>query len=135
MWGNIYALLGFLPLLVSSLGATDTIRDADLGCSGYLPNHNIDPNIVNSTTFGILWTNAYNSLEKWYGRPLVYTSGAINGGAQIVFLASTMNIIRTIDAKTGKAILSRNLIPPFLQSDIGCTDIPNYIGYVQTASS
>lgn len=130
MWTGAYALLGLLPSLVQSLAPTDSIRDADLGASGYLPNHNMDPTIVNSTSFGILWTNTYDKLEKWYTRPLVYTSAGINNGAQFVFLASTKNVIRTVDGKTGKAILSRTLLPPFLQSDIGCTDIPNFIGSV-----
>lgn len=127
-FSNAIALLGLLPTLAYGLGATDSIRDADQLGSGYLPNHNMDPSIVNSTAFGILWTNSYDTLEKWYARPLVYTSSTINGGAQIVFLASSKNVIRTIDAKTGKALLTRNVIPPFLQSDIGCTDIPNFIG-------
>jgi iron transport multicopper oxidase len=43
-----------------------------------------------------------------------------------------MNIIRTVDAATGALIKSRTIQPPFLQSDIGCTDIPNYIGIIGT---
>ena len=132
MWSNLFTLVGLLPLLVCSLATTDSIRDGDQACSGYSPSHNIDKNVVNSTAFGLLWTNTYGKLEKWYGRPLVYTSPAINGGLQIVFLASSQNIIRTVDAKTGKAILTRQLLSPFLQSDIGCTDIPNYIGIIGT---
>ena len=126
------ALLGFLPLLVGAQAPTDTIRDADQGCSGYLPNHNMDPSVVNSTAFGVLWTKAYDPKEKWYGRPLVYTSPNINGGKQILFLASSKNGIRTLDAKTGTDLVNRVVMPPFLQSDIGCTDIPNFIGIIGT---
>ena len=132
MWSKLVTLIAILPVLAYSLGSTDSIRDGDQACSGYLPSHNIDMTVVNSTAFGLLWTNTYGKLEKWYGRPLVYTSSAINGGQQIVFLASSQNIIRTVDAKTGKAILTRQLLSPFLQSDIGCTDIPNYIGIIGT---
>ena len=54
------------------------------------------------------------------------------GGPQIVFLASTQNNLYTMNAKTGAQINKRNVHTPFLQSDIGCTDIPNYIGIVGT---
>lgn len=62
-----------------------------------------------------------------------------------------MNYIRTLDAKTGALINSRQVHTPFLQSDIGCAgkqtfqalsrswsktdkrlDIPNYIGIIGT---
>ncbi len=87
------------------------------------------PATVGSPIFGILWKNTYNNNEKFYAKPLVYTP---SGGSQLVFLGSAMNIIRTVDAVTGAAINSRTLQPPFLQSDIGCTDIPNYIGIIGT---
>jgi hypothetical protein len=61
---------------------------------------------------------------------LVYTPLA--GGPQLLFLASNQNWIRTLNAKTGAAINSRQVATPFLQSDIGCTDIPNYIGIIGT---
>jgi iron transport multicopper oxidase len=60
---------------------------------------------------------------------LVYTPA---GKSQLVFLASAMNIIRTVDAVTGTLINQRQVQPPFLQSDIGCTDIPNFIGIIGT---
>lgn len=41
-----------------------------------------------------------------------------------------MNILRTLDAVTGTLLNSRILQQPFLQSDIGCTDIPDYIGVI-----
>jgi hypothetical protein len=62
--------------------------------------------------------------------PLVYTPLA--GGPQLLILASSQNWIRTLDAKTGDAISSRQEHTPFLQSDVGCTDIPNYIGIIGT---
>ena len=61
---------------------------------------------------------------------MVYTPGA--GGPQLLFLASSQNWIRTLDAKTGALITSRQVQTPFAQSDIGCTDIPNYIGIIGT---
>ncbi|KKY27503.1 putative wsc domain-containing protein [Phaeomoniella chlamydospora] len=54
------------------------------------------------------------------------------GGEQILFLASSKNYIRTLNAKTGDLINERRIHTPFLQSDIGCTDIPNYIGIIGT---
>lgn len=140
-------LLALLAVRVVSLASTDEIQDAvcildppaaerllihatqDPMQSGYLPNHNMNPATVGSPIFGILWKNPYNSKELFYSKPLVYTP---EGGSQLVFLASSINIIRTIDAVTGAAINSRTVQPPFLQSDIGCTDIPNYIGIIGT---
>ena len=92
----------------------------------------MDPSVVNSTAFGMLWRNQYDPKDKWYGRPLVYTSPNINGGKQILFMASSTNSIRTLDAKTGVDITSRTVMAPFLQSDIGCPDIPNFIGIIGT---
>ncbi|GAB7357018.1 hypothetical protein MBLNU459_g7845t2 [Dothideomycetes sp. NU459] len=89
----------------------------------------MDPAVVDSASFGLLWKNAYNSKEQFYAKPLVFTP---NGQNQLVFLASSQNWIRTLDAKTGVLINSRQVQTPFLQSDIGCTDIPNYIGIIGT---
>jgi iron transport multicopper oxidase len=43
-------------------------------------------------------------------------------------MASNKNIIRTYDAITGALIHSRQLQPPFQESDTGCGDIPNTVG-------
>lgn len=117
--------LGLLPWLIHALAPTDEVSDADPPQSGYLPNHNMQPAIVSSPTFGILWTNQYNAKEKWYAKPLVYTPP---GQKQLVFTASNQNWIRTVDAVTGTPINARQVQPPFLQADIGCTDMPDYIG-------
>lgn len=129
MFARLLLLLGFIPWLVHSLAATDSTSDADPPQSGYLPNHSMHPSVVGSSIFGILWQNTYGSKEKWYAKPLVFTPA---GKTQLVFLASSMNWIRTVDAVTGTAINQRQVQPPFLQSDIGCTDIPDYIGIIGT---
>lgn len=82
------------------------------------PNHNMDPNIVDSSAFGQLWKQGFQPLEQFYAKPLTYTPLA--GGNQLLFLASSQNYIRTLDAKTGVLINSRQVHTPFLQSDIGC---------------
>lgn len=90
----------------------------------------MDPNVVGSSSFGILWTQkTTDSLETWYAKPLTYT---LTGGSEMVITASNKNIVRVHDAKNGTLIASRQLSQPFLQSDIGCTDIPNYIGVTGT---
>jgi iron transport multicopper oxidase len=122
-------ILGLIPWLVHSLASTDSVSDADPSQSGYLPNHNMDPSIVDSPIFGILWQDTFLAKEKWYAKPLVYT---LSGGKQMVFIASEQNWIRTLDAVTGAVINQRQVQPPFLQSDIGCTDIPDYIGITGT---
>lgn len=129
MWSKLVVLLALAPALIHSLADTDEIQDADPSQSGYLSNHNLHPATVGSSIFGILWTNTYGSKEKWYAKPLVYTPP---GKSQLVFLASSMNVIRTLDAVNGTLINSRTVQPPFLQSDIGCTDIPDYIGELGT---
>lgn len=131
IWPQYFLLLAFVPALVLSLAATDEIQDADPPQSGYLDNHNMHPATVGSNIFGFLWKNAYGAKEKWYAKPLVYTPTEGNQ-TQLVFLASSMNIIRTVDAVTGATINTRQVQPPFLQSDIGCTDIPDYIGITGT---
>ncbi len=76
------------------------------------------------------WSQLLNWLSQFYAKPLVYTPNA--GGSQVVFLASSQNWIRTLNAKTGDLINSRQVHKPFLQSDMPCTDIPNYIGIIGT---
>jgi iron transport multicopper oxidase len=130
MWLKI-SLLAFVPALVHSLASTDSIQDVDVGQSGYLDNHNLHPATVGSNIFGFLWKNTYGAKEKFYAKPLVYTPSGGNQ-KQLVFLASSMNVIRTVDAVTGAPFNSRTVQPPFLQADIGCTDIPDFIGIIGT---
>lgn len=49
-----------------------------------------------------------------------------------MLLASSQNWIRSLNAKTGDLINARQVATPFLQSDIGCTDIANTIGIIGT---
>jgi hypothetical protein len=49
---------------VADLAPTDEYRDADPQQSGYLPNHNMDPAIVNGPTFGQLWKAKFNQGEQ-----------------------------------------------------------------------
>jgi len=49
---------------VVALDPTDEYRDADVAQSGYLPNHNMDPAIVNSDQFGLLWKIPFNTGEQ-----------------------------------------------------------------------
>src|SRR4051794_11430640 len=99
-------ILGIAPWLVHSLASTDGPSDADPSQSGYLPNHNMDPSVVDSPIFGILWQDTFLAKEKWYAKPLVYTP---NGGKQMVFIASEQNWIRTLDAVTGVVINQRQV--------------------------
>lgn len=69
-------------------------------------------------------------LEDWYAKPLVFTPTAT--GRELVFIASNQNVIRTVDGLNGTLINSRTVQPPFLQGDIGCGDIPNFIGITGT---
>ncbi|RKU48393.1 hypothetical protein DL546_009359 [Coniochaeta pulveracea] len=130
-WTSLGALATLWPAVVLSYASTDSIQDADAAQSGYLPNHNMDPNVVGGSSFGILWqTQVENSLETWYAKPLTYT---VNGGREMVITASNMNIVRIHDSKNGTLIAQRQVQLPFLTSDLGgCNDIPNYIGITGT---
>lgn len=100
------------------------------GRKGYLDNHNISPELVLSDEFGILWKNTYGEKERWFARPLTFTP---KGHDQLVLLASTANVVRTVDATTGKLIRERQVQPPFLSSDIqGCPAVPDYYGIIGT---
>ncbi|KAH0175344.1 WSC domain-containing protein, partial [Aureobasidium melanogenum] len=114
----------------AAVASTDSYRDADVAQTGYLPNHNMDPAVVDSAQFGQLWKVSFNAKEQFYAKPLVFTPAAT--GVQILFLASSQNYIRILNAKTGAVLNTRQVHPPFLQSDIGCTDIPNTIGIIGT---
>ncbi|KAL8900665.1 MAG: hypothetical protein Q9207_005582 [Kuettlingeria erythrocarpa] len=89
----------------------------------------MQPSIVGSSSFGIIWSKTYNVKERWYAKPLVYTPP---GQKQLVFTASNQNWIRTVDAVTGAPLKARQVQPPFLVSDIGCTDMPDTIGITGT---
>ncbi len=80
----------------------------------------------------MLWKNTYGNKERWYAKPLVYTPP---GASQLVFLASAMNVIRTLDAVNGTLLNSRTVQPPFLRKDIGCADIPDYIGIIVSSGN
>ncbi|KAI4184624.1 MAG: hypothetical protein L6R41_004620, partial [Letrouitia leprolyta] len=127
---RLAALATVFATQVLAAGPTDSYTDADPAQAGYLPNHNMDPAVVDSTEFGILWSTKYNDKEKFYAKPLVYTPVA--GGPQILFIASSQNWIRTLNAKTGAPINTRQVHTPFLQAEIGCTDIPDTIGIIGT---
>ncbi|KAI8300544.1 hypothetical protein K4K61_009660 [Colletotrichum sp. SAR11_59] len=123
-------VLASLPALVASLASTDSYRDADLPQSGYLPNHNLDPNIAGSSSFRNLWTfTSPDSKEFWLAKPLVYTP---EGGTELVITASEMNIIRIFDSKTGNILKQRTLQAPFSAADSNCGDIPNWVGITGT---
>ena len=49
---------------VSGFASTDTLQDADAAQSGYLPNHNMDPAVVDSAQFGLLWKIPFNYQEQ-----------------------------------------------------------------------
>ncbi|KAF2842163.1 WSC-domain-containing protein [Patellaria atrata CBS 101060] len=125
-------LLQLLVTLITAIAPSDSYRDADLGQSSYLGgDHNMDPSVVDSPQFGQLWKVAMNPKEKFYAKPLVYTPPST--GVQLVFVASSQNWIRTLNAKTGAIIKTRQLGNPFLQTEMpGCGDIPDTIGITGT---
>lgn len=49
---------------VTAVAPTDEYMDADRGQSSYLPNHNMDPAVVDSPQFGQLWKIPFNAKEQ-----------------------------------------------------------------------
>ena len=73
---------------VVGMAATDSYMDADPAQSGYLDNHNMDPNVVGSSAFGQLWKVPFNSLE------LVRTTRRLHSpGSRLLFLAKSTRLI------------------------------------------
>ena len=125
---------------VSSLASTDTITwGGSNDRSGYQNNHNMDPAVVGSSQFGLLFKtnipgtygiNGQNIPEQIFSQPLVYTG---SDGFQYLYVATTQNNVYKIAAKTGVIVASRNLHRPFLVSDLdGCVDINPTVGVTAT---
>ncbi|KAM0467289.1 hypothetical protein ACHAP7_012088 [Fusarium lateritium] len=129
-----------LPALVGrvcGLGSTDTITwGGDNSRTGYQTNHNMDPAIVGSPQFDILFKTALpgryiGATEQIFSQPLVYTPSG--GTKQYVYLATTQNNIYKLDAKTGVILASRNIGIPFLTADLdGCVDVNPTVGVTAT---
>ena len=49
---------------VAAVASTDSYTDADPAQSGYLPNHIMDPAVVDSSSFGQLWKVPFNAKEQ-----------------------------------------------------------------------
>ncbi|KAF2841930.1 hypothetical protein M501DRAFT_998133 [Patellaria atrata CBS 101060] len=109
----------------ASTSLSDSWRDADVGQSGYVGGgHGLDPAVVDSAQFKELWASHFGKTEKHYAKPLVYT---LSAGQQVLFLASTANIIRTIDAKTGELLNYRQVAEPFPLAEVYCTGIAEWV--------
>jgi hypothetical protein len=144
---RVLSLITFLTFLnvifinhVSALASTDTITwGGSNDRTGYQDNHNMDPAIVGSAQFGLLYKthlpgtyliNGQNVPEQIFSQPLVYTG---SDGVQYVYVATTQNNVYKINAKTGVIMASRNLHRPFLVSDLnGCVDINPTVGVTAT---
>lgn len=125
---------------VQALASTDTITwGGSNDRTGYQNNHNMDPAVVGSAQFGLLFKtllpgtypiNGQNVPEQIFSQPLVYTG---SDGVQYVYIATTQNNVYKLNAKTGVIVASRNLHRPFLVSDLsGCVDINPTVGVTAT---
>lgn len=121
LWLACASLVRFIPLS-NALASTDTITwGGDVSRTGYETNHNIDPAVVSSASFGQIWRTLlpgnFNGIgpEQIFSQPLVYT---LADGVQYVFVATTQNNVYKINAKTGAIVASRNLHVPFLTADL-----------------
>lgn len=140
----LISFLTFFTILfisrVNALASTDTITwGGSNDRSGYQNNHNMDPAIVGSAQFGLLFKTklpgtyligGQNIPEQIFSQPLVYSG---SDGVQYVYVATTQNNVYKITAKTGAIVASRNLHRPFVVSDLaGCVDINPTIGITAT---
>ncbi|KAL6695762.1 WSC domain-containing protein [Trichoderma pleuroticola] len=123
--------------LAKGLASTDTITwGGDNSRTGYQTNHNMDPSVVGSSSFGQLFQTRLpgtyaGAAEQIFSQPLVYTPSG--GTKQYVYVATQQNNVYKLDAKTGDIVASRNLHIPFLAADLdGCVDINPNIGITAT---
>jgi hypothetical protein len=125
---------------VEALASTDTITwGGSNDRTGYQNNHNMDPAVVGSAQFGLLFKtllpgtypiSGQDVPEQIFSQPLVYTG---SDGVQYVYIATTQNNIYKLHAKTGVIVASRNIARPFLVSDLnGCVDINPTVGVTAT---
>ena len=131
-----FVCLALIPSSLS-LASTDSLTwGGNVDRTGYEENHNMDPAVVSSEQFGLLFRTALpgkepgGGPEQIFASPLVYTA---SDGVQYVYIATTLNNVYKIHAKNGNIVASRNLARPFLQTDLGtCTDINPTIGVTAT---
>ncbi|EWG40963.1 hypothetical protein FVEG_03171 [Fusarium verticillioides 7600] len=130
-------VLSALVGLTCGLASTDTITwGGDNSRTGYQTNHNMDPAIVGSPQFDIVFKTALpgkyvGAAEQIFSQPLIYTPSG--GTTQYVYLATTQNNIYKLDAKTGVILASRNIGIPFLTADLdGCVDVNPTVGVTAT---
>lgn len=64
---------------VAAVAPTDEYTDADPAQSGYLPNHNMDPAVVDSSQFGQLWKMPFNAQEQVRNPTLHLADGNCSG--------------------------------------------------------
>ncbi|KAI9148437.1 WSC domain-containing protein [Paramyrothecium foliicola] len=130
----IRLVLGAMLGLANALASTDTITwGGDNSRAGYQTNHNMDPAIVGSPQFDLLWKTELPTRndEHAYSQPLVYTPSG--GENQYVYYSTTQNNVYKIDAKTGEIVASRNIAIPFLTADLeDCRDIDPHVGIIST---
>jgi hypothetical protein len=80
--------------------------------SSYLPNHRMDPAVIQGGSFGQIWhyttpQPANGQPEQFYAKPLVYTPSST--GRQIVLSFSEQNKMYALDAVNGTLYASRDL--------------------------
>ncbi|PMD49844.1 uncharacterized protein K444DRAFT_711847 [Hyaloscypha bicolor E] len=116
---KLFQFLGLaMPVLVNALAATDEPQSADPPQSGYLPNHNLAPSTL--AGFAKKWNLKFNSNEKLYSMPVVYTpSGSTQ---ELVIIGSIQNVVRVVDSATGQLVKIRTLDAPYISSDSNCND-------------
>ncbi|KAF2190688.1 hypothetical protein K469DRAFT_736463 [Zopfia rhizophila CBS 207.26] len=104
-------IISTLTSFANTVTPSDFYRNADLGQSSYVGgNHNIDPAVVVSSRF----------------QPLIYIPSSTN--KQIVFLASTDNWIRTLDAATGELLNQRRVQKPWPMGGAYCNAVSQNLG-------
>ncbi|KAJ4355941.1 uncharacterized protein N0V89_003966 [Didymosphaeria variabile] len=122
----LLALLLLIYLAPPVLSApSDSPRDADVAQSGYVgSDHNIGPDSV--SRFQHLWNITFKPDEK------VTLGLQPNVDVQIVFTASTENVVRTIDAVTGEILFERQVAPPWPMAGANCDLISKNLGIMGT---
>ncbi len=115
------AVAGALSLAAGKAGTTTYGAD-ELRTGWYPDEPSLTQSLVTGLAFGQQWSAAVTG--QVYAQPLVS-----NG---VLFVATEDNFRYGLDPDTGAARWTRQVVPPWNASDIGCTDLAPHVGITGT---
>ena len=132
VYGCLVGMLGALALTCPCAALASGITNAgdDLR-TGWYPNAAISPEVVNSGTFGQLWSASVDG--QVYAQPLVATTTSGSTTSETVIVATETDHVYGLDPNNnGAQRWAVALATPWNPADLGCADIAPSIGTTST---